>query len=451
MRLKYNSLTDNISYFLSLFLIVGFSLYPKDFSKFGISFSGIPLYITEITIVSIFILLYLKILFNNGKIVLKIPLKLEFALFYFIFLISLFTGLFLYHDLSFVLRQSALFYYSVFFFLVIMILDDIDNLLKLKFIFLLFFLFVNVIALKIFLNFFNIHILEIIGLKYVGLAGERYFYISLLLISEIVYLTYMKKSVFSVILFINIIILLFVTFIYGVRGNWIAALAAILSIWIFLGTIPGLKRELKNFNLIVLLFFIIVIILGLFIYFNKIEIPYSLYKKVKGEILSLFNIYTRYNTTPTVNTSWRFITWREMFNEIKNSPILGFGFGKKFISQETLNLGWTTGLKEGWVEAHNGFLSFLYRSGFLGLCIFLLIIINFFRKVTKFLKVCLEEKIKVIIVSLLCCIIYILVLSIFGVVLEVPYFGIFLWIIMGFIMIIINYYNKGTEGISRSN
>ena len=442
MKLKYNNLSDNLSYFFILFLLAGFSLYPKDFSKLGIGFSGITIYITEIIIGTVFILLYLKMIFNDGKLTLKVPMKLEFALFYFIFLISLFTGLFLYKDIAYVLRQSALFYYSVFYFLVILIFNDIDNFLKLKFIFLLLFIFINIIALYLFLNFFHINLLDIIGLRSLGLAGERYFYISLLLVFEVVYLTFMRRSVFSVILIISIIIQLFVTFTLGVRGNWIAVLIAILFAWIFLGTIPGLKRELRNFNLLVLSFMVIIIILGLLVYFNKIGIPPDFFKKMKGEILSLLNIYTRDNTTPTVNTSWRLITWKEMLSEIKDRPILGFGFGKKFISQETLYLGWTTGTKEGWVEAHNIFLSFLYKTGFLGLGSFLIIIVSFFRKVIRFLRVCMEENIKIIVIGLSCYIMYILALSFFEVVLEVPYFGSILWIFMGLIIVIINYYER---------
>lgn len=446
MRLKYNNLAENLGYYFILFLMVGFSLSPKDFSKLGISFSGITIYITEIIIVAIFILLYLKIIFNDGKLILKTPMKLEFALFYSIFLISLFTGLFLYNDFAFVLRQSALFYYSIFYFLVILVLNDIDSLLKLKFIFLLLFISVNVIAVYLFLNFFHINLLDMIGFRYLGLAGERYFYIALLLVFEVVYLTFIRRSAFTVILLISIIMLLFVSFILSVRGSWIAVLIAVLSAWIFLGATPGLKRELRNFNLLVLSLVVIIIILGLLVYFKKIAIDPYFFKQIKGEILSLFNIYTRDNTTPTVNTTWRLATWKEMFSEIKNMPILGFGFGRKFISQETLSLGYTTGTMEGWVEAHNIFLSFLYKTGFLGLGSFLIIIVSFFRKVIRFLRVCMEENIKMIVIGLSCCIVYILVLSATEVIIEVPYFGSILWIIMGLIIVIMNYYERAYTG-----
>jgi len=448
MRLKYNSLADNLGYFLIVFLLAGFSLNPKAFAKLGISFSGISFYITEIIIGAIFVLLYLKIIFNDGKFVLNVPLKLEFAIFYSIFLISLFTGLFLYKDMAYTLRQSALFYYSFFYFLVVLILGNIDSLLKLKFIFLLLFISVNIIALYLFLSFFHINFLDMIISRHFSLAGERYFFIALLLILEIIYLTYMKKSVFSVVLIVSIIVLLFETFALGVRGSWVACLAAFILAWIFLGTTPGLKRELRYFNWIAISFIVIAVVLGLLIYFEKIEIDSYFFKQMKGEILSLFNIYTRENTNPTANTTWRLVTWKEMFGQIQNRPVLGFGFGKKFISEGALNLGYTTGIMQGWVESHNIFLSFLYKSGFLGLGSFLLIVVSFFIKIFRFLRTCLEEKIKIAVIGLSCSIIYILFLGFTGVVLETPYFGSVLWIIMGLVVVIMKYYERKYENES---
>ena len=119
------------------------------------------------------------------------------------------------------------------------------------------------------------------------------------------------------------------------------------------------------------------------------------------------------------------------------------------LSSNTISLGWSTGISTGWVESHNYFLSFLFRSGFLGLGSFILIVVNFFRYVFKFFRNCEEERIKIIIIGLISCLIYILTLGLFEVVLEVPYMGSFLWIIMGFVIVIINYYNKQSSTIQR--
>ena len=460
MRLRFSKLVNNFCYFLILFLVVSYSISPKLFSKLNINI-GVPLYTTELVLLFMTVLLLLKVLLNGGKIIINAPLKLEFMLFFLVFLISLFTGLFLYEDSEFVLRQSALFYYSIFYFLVIFALSDIENLTKLKFIFWLFFITVNLLAIKYTISVFNISFFKIIGFTIEGMGGAGYFYISLLLIIEVSFLMYMKKNILTVIFFIDIFLLLAATAFYGVRGDWIALMAALLFLWIIVGTTPGLKRVLHNYNMVILSSVIIITLIGLYIYMYNIGTSHNLFLKMKREFLSIFDIFlgnlsdsesaTRWRVNANLSAMWRLINWNEMFRDVLSKPLLGFGFGNKFLSYSTIALGWTTGIREGWVESHNYLLSFLYRSGFLGLGSFILIIVSFFRKVFRFLRNCIDERIKIIIAGLTSCIIFILVIGLMEVALEIPYMGSFLWIIMGFIMVIINYYNKKTEGISRSN
>ena len=293
------------------------------------------------------------------------------------------------------------------------------------------------------------------------MGGAGYFYISLLLIIEVSFLMYMKKNILTVIFFIDIFLLLAATAFYGVRGDWIALMAALLFLWIIVGTTPGLKRVLHNYNMVILSSVIIITLIGLYIYMYNIGTSHNLFLKMKREFLSIFDIFlgnlsdsesaTRWRVNANLSAMWRLINWNEMFRDVLSKPLLGFGFGNKFLSYSTIALGWTTGIREGWVESHNYLLSFLYRSGFLGLGSFILIIVSFFKKVFRFLRNCMDERIKIIIAGLTSCIIFILVIGLMEVALEIPYMGSFLWIIMGFIMVIINYYNKKTEGISRSN
>lgn len=110
IELKYRNLINSLCYFFLLFLIVGFSLFSKSFSKLHITFLGIPIYITETIIIFISILYLLRVIFvDDGKLILRSPLKLEFILFYLIFFISLFTGFFLYQDLAYIFINSALY------------------------------------------------------------------------------------------------------------------------------------------------------------------------------------------------------------------------------------------------------------------------------------------------------------------------------------------------------
>ena len=458
LKLKFSRLTDNFNYFLILFLVVGYSLSPKLFSKININF-GIPLYTTELIIFFIIVLLLSKVFLNDGKLVMAAPLRLEFMLFYLIFLISIFTGLFLYKDFAFVLRQSALFYYSIFYFLIILTFSEIDNLLKLKVIFWLFFISTNLMAFKYFVSIFGVNFFNIIGVRIEGMGGSGYFYISLLLILEIVFLMYMKKNVFTAIFFIDIVFLMAVNILYSVRGSWVATVVAVIFLWIFIGITPGLRRVFNNFNVVLLSSVLIIIFLGFFVYIYQIGSSNNLFIQIKREFLSIFdvilgnisspNTQTRWRLNANVNTMWRLVIWKEMFGNILMKPVFGFGFGSKFLSSNAAILGWSTGISVGWVESHNYFLSFLFRNGFLGLGSFILIFVNFFRYVFKFFRNCEEERIKIIIIGLISCLIYILTLGLFEVVLEVPYMGSFLWIIMGFVIVIINYYNKQSSTIQK--
>ena len=456
LKIKFNNLVNNFSYLAIFFIIIAYSISPKLFSKININF-GVPLYITELVILFISFLLLLKVLLNNGKLIIQTPQKFEFMLFYLVFLVSLFSGLFLYKDFIFVLRQSALFYYSIFYFLVILVFNDISSLNKLKIIFWLFFVSVNLVAIKYFISVFGINFFNVIGITIKGMGGAGYFYISLLLIIEIGLLAYIKKKIITIIIFADIILLIATTVFYQVRGNWVALIAAVIAFWIFIGITPGLKRILHNFNFIFISSIILILLLGFLIYFYEINIQSTMFIQIKRKLLSIFDfilgnlsnseVASRYRVNANLNTIWRLITWKEMFIEVLNKPILGFGFGSKFISGSTILRGWSTGLSEGWVEAHNYLISFLYRSGFLGLGSFILIVVNFFRYTFRFLKKCKEQMIKLIIVCLISCIIYILALGMLEVVLEVPYLGCFFWIIMGIVIVIINYYNRVSNNI----
>jgi len=138
------------------------------------------------------------------------------------------------------------------------------------------------------------------------------------------------------------------------------------------------------------------------------------------------------------NTNWRMITWKAFIKESLQRPLFGWGFGRKFLPEETYNLGWTTGLAENWVSTHNYLISFLFLSGFTGLGIFLLLVISLFIKNIKFLRTYKNLRERFMVCAFLSVVFYILWLGLFGVVLEVPYQGVFLWIFLGLNMLIIN-------------
>ncbi len=438
---KIGSFINNVSYFIIIFLITGYTLFSKSFSKLNVNIMGIPVYITEISIIFIVLLCLVRIFFcDRGKLVLYNPLKIEFALFYLIFLISLIKGFFLYDDTAFILRQSALFYYSIFYFLIIITFNEIGSLLKLKYILIAFLVSSNIMLIFFILNFLNI-----VKMPFPGMGAAGYIYISLLFITELTCIIYLKNIFLEIIFFINMILLIVANVLYRCRGSWVAIIVAILSVYIFFKVATGLKKEFFKLNIIMLSTLAVIIIFIVLLLFYRND----LWVSIKEDIISIYHgIFseTEYvidvRNIPAVNIKWRLITWKDMFIDVLNRPFLGYGFGKKFISETTLQMGWDTGLVDGWVESHNYLLSFLYRSGFLGLGVFLSIVIGFFKKAIKFLKSCKDKKIEIFIIGLLGCIVYILILGLFEVVLEVPYGGSLLWIIMGIVIVIINFYER---------
>jgi len=440
---KISSLINNLNYLIIIFLITGYTLFSKVFSKLNINIKGFHTYITEVSIIFIILLYSFKLFYcNKEKFILRNPFNVEFALFYFIFLISLIRGFFLYNDYTFILRQSALFYYSIFYFLVIIALNNIDSLLKLKYIFIAFLISSNIVALFFILNFFNINIIKP---NFTGLGDAGYIYISLLSIIELAYIVYIKNIFLEFIFFINILLLLIANIFYRCRGSWVAIIVALLFIYIAFKIARGFHKEFLKLNII--LFFILILLIiftGLLLFYKN-----DLWISIKEEIVSFYHgIFGKteqlidIRNISAVNIKWRLVTWKDMFIGVLRSPFFGYGFGKKFISKTTLEMGWGTGLREGWVESHNYLLSFLYRAGVFGLGAFLFIIISFFRKVIGFLKDCKDKKIEIITIGLLGCIVYILTLGLFEVILEVPYGGSFLWIIMGIVIATINFYEK---------
>ena len=90
-----------------------------------------------------------------------------------------------------------------------------------------------------------------------------------------------------------------------------------------------------------------------------------------------------------------------------------------------------------------------YKTGIIGFLTFILILSNFFRRIIRFIKYdCEDEKIRIYSTALLSCVVYILVVSLFGATLEAPHLGSFLWITMGLTIAVENIYKKNTNKVS---
>jgi len=140
-----------------------------------------------------------------------------------------------------------------------------------------------------------------------------------------------------------------------------------------------------------------------------------------------------------------------MLREISKKPLFGWGFGKPFFSLTIEGLGWYSGEKMGWIDPHNSHLNIVYKTGIVGFSVFLLIIMRFFGRTMRLLRrIRRDDKIKLYIMGLLACCVYVLILALFVVVLEGPHLGAFLWIAMGLILALENIYKrKDTETLEQ--
>ena len=122
--LKKN-LIDNIIFYLFLTLVVGMFLFGKAFAHLNLKVFNLPVYVTELFLIFTIILIFVNSIFlRDGKLFISSNQRVEFLFFYIIFIISLVRGLISYRDIVFTLRQSAIIYYSIFYFLVPIVLNS---------------------------------------------------------------------------------------------------------------------------------------------------------------------------------------------------------------------------------------------------------------------------------------------------------------------------------------
>jgi len=180
------------------------------------------------------------------------------------------------------------------------------------------------------------------------------------------------------------------------------------------------------------------------------QVKTDLKTKTNDYIDEVKSIYDQSGTPSANNASWRIILWKDIIKKSMQKPILGYGFGMLYNNETVKDMGWKYGQDVGFLDPHNSYLSILYRTGIVGLLIFLLFIISFFIKMIKFLRYCRDSTISAFMISILSAVIFILIISFFMVVLEGPYLGIFLWVFIGLALSLTNIYDTKLKSISNA-
>jgi len=414
-------------YFLLLLLILGFVLFGRGFAHLGVEIGGLPLYITEVVLfITVAILLLDKFAGGNRiKYLKNIPLKKEFVLFYLIGFVALIRG-FVYYTPLLTLRHSALFYYSIFYFLIPILFKDLR---RIELLFKLVFVACTIIPIAILFKInFNIN-------AYGGLGQSSYLYLSLAVIVESFYLISVKRRLHKFFLILIILLQLFGILIGQSRATWIAlSVSFLFFLYLSLGA-NNLKQQMKK------VFFSILLIGAVLLSSFAIARP-GLFDKLKTEAATII-FFNRIENPSASNTRWRLYVWGDMLRELSKKPLFGWGFGKPFRSSTLESLGWERYEKEKWTDPHNSHLNIAYKTGIIGFSIFLLIIMRFLGRTMRLLRrMRQDDKIKLYIMGLLTCFVHVLILALFVVALEGPYLGAFLWIAMGLIVALENIYKK---------
>lgn len=127
---------------------------------------------------------------------------------------------------------------------------------------------------------------------------------------------------------------------------------------------------------------------------------------------------------------WRILVADDMIRELLAGNIaIGEMFGKPFRSKSIEILGWNKSEIEGvgWLEPHNSYVHYIYRSGIVG-CVFLFFFIAFCIK-TIMRVVKMKSFTAAVLVSVL---VYWFVIANFMVLFELPFFAIPVWCLLGF-------------------
>jgi len=383
-----------------------YKLYPLDIVFFG-------------TLAGTFFQIILRRIKINFK-------KTEWILISFIILnILIFIASVFIFNFDFALAFSTLknyAFYSMFFFLILFLIEDQEDLKRLFNFFL-----AGAIAIIIFILiglfrgeglWTEFNPLSTVGTRTLGFAHGLY--LSLAVFPILIYLIF-KENILSIEKKFALYALLFIWGI-GIIGTlmrhiWMGILIIFLGIFIF---IPKEERAnlKKIFSKLTILF---IIIFALVFYISSI-FPQSHISAYEDSIVgAVFERTTSIaNTSGDESLSWRKLVWKGVYESWKTNPIFGIGTGQKiYVETETY--------KE-FIEArniHNSIFAILIQFGLLGIFIFGYFIFENAKNLIK------SEGLRIFKYSILSMLGFYLIIILFQPYLESNMLGIFFWIILG--------------------
>ena len=421
----YPFFRKDIGYLLLIFWITGVAALTREFTYIRFGF----IYITEVIITILIFIFAIRTLLGRRLIGFKSDLIGFVLLFLFIYqswgLLRLIYDLLSFNpskpsvaseeDVLTVLRNFSLVYYSIFVYLVLVILNS-DTERKVELIFksvLLFSMLRNIVVVILFVLGYESFVPEdggIIGGHH-SLISSFAFFISLYFLIE------RKDLRYLLLLLLN---LLFV-FLSSHRSAYLSLIGGVLMlILLYRGQI-----KLKLFAVLLsvsLSFFILLVSLSDMAFILIIQ-------KISENIRSLV-----YYKLSDPNAYWRYLYWINVLNSLVENPTgVGFNYSLGSLapwwiwSENPREILYRGSLR---LDPHNSYLSILARTGLPGFFVFFLFLL-FFLFALKVGYKRLAGKHKSLLVVSFTNFVAVSIFAFFNVTLENPYHGAFFWIWMG--------------------
>lgn len=397
-----------------IFLAATFAL-SKNFSVLGISVGGLPLFVSEGALFFLLATIFLpRSLMGNARST-QHPIFYLFMAYFLLGILNLSRGL-PSHGV-FALRDAAMVYYAGFFLITVEIFDTLP-----KFKALIRGLLPSaIIALTIGFLYFTQIFPQTGLLQYTKAINFNYYY-GFIMIFALCFYPGVSRHKFglSILFFVSLFVVTFMQ----VRAIWVS-MAVTLAFIFFM-----LKKELWQIvpRNILISFFLLPLLFG---------VGYSIKKgnilTLGREAVSIFRSDMDYGSA--ANNRWRLMVWEQTINKgLRNHPFFGSGFGVDYgLTLGGRNIADIRGVGpgSGIIPPHNGQITLFYKMGIIGQGIFLIINIYFFIICLNFYKGCSALFQRQFMLAIMASQIHFNVGAFFFEAIEIPQVGIFLWVIMG--------------------
>lgn len=409
---------------LALLLALGYVAFGNPFAKLHVTFSGLPLYVGEAVLLASWVILFLSWLVTRGRIDSDISVLRSFlpvfGLWYVFGVISLVRGLSI--DVVETLRQSAMVYYSVFFFFVPLVLRDLKRVEYAVFCFLL------TTALLVIPTSIEILTPGLIPFlpQLMGVAGARSTFFGMAIFLEILLLREHGRRFrwgLTGLLFWQIALIV----LEQVRSVWVGMAAAIVFMYLLLPWIPHVRSI--GFRLVarIALSFLLLLV-GLF----------AVAPALVEELASNAKAIVAFDSMETVRAKtamMRVEMWQDAAQGIRQNLVWGIGFGTPFYLPSLEARGWTDPSQEragkGYDYLHNTHITVLLRMGLLGFFAWSLIVWKFLKSSIRSLKKMQNPRLRVYITWVVLSAVLVLVASSGLPLLETPYVAVPFWLLLG--------------------